>query len=219
MKGFVVILPAVFILLLVRCHNYGVYEIKTYNTDIRLNLKRDYRFEETLIVDSQVDTFWGTWSILNDTINLTITKPKVFINIDSFSSVEEYYLPDKDSIYFETMFQNKAIAPFVHIEMKNPYCSITSDINGKIVVDKINASKFKAYSLSSLYSITYKIKNKLSNYFVIRLFKNKHNFSILRIEPKTQYLYQRNRIKCLKQSNFYLKRKLFFRRSLCKKKK
>ncbi len=196
-------------LFLAGCSLKGVYQLKSYNTDIELLLKEDKSFIKSINVNSETDTFYGKWSHINDTLFLSILKPHVFFNKQSLSIVKESVLPDDGKIYFEVYYDNNDTAAFTHIRLDEKV--ITTGPDGKASINKTDISEIHVSSLNTLAYKDYKIKDKRSNHFEIVLhYKDVSSVNVLRVEPTTKYIVKGKKLIPIGKKNnrkkYYLKR-------------
>ena len=201
-----------FLLFLGSCCYIGLYEQSSYNSHIELILDKNNNFIKRMNINSETDTFWGTWSKVGDTLSLKILKPEIFFNSDSMSEVKELYLPNRDSVYFEVIFDNKDPAAFANININETRPTFVANLQGKIAIKREKISRFHISSLYSLPYLNYKVKDSLANYFMIHLhYQDISSYCVLRIEPTTKYLVKQNKLIPLDHSNnkmnsYYLKK-------------
>ena len=175
------------------CSHKGEYHLIEYNTVCKINLHNDNQFVHVQHINSEIDTFYGTWTINKDTVNFHILKPDVFLNADSLSTVKEHIIPEKNRIYFEVNYNNSSLPTYAQILINGK--SIVVDENGKVDIPKREVTEFTVISLGSLAHKDYIVKDIKSNHFIIQLhYVDVDSYSILRVEPKTKYLKRRNKL-------------------------
>lgn len=178
------------------CKITGKYTYYGYNTNCELELKADATFIEKIRIDLESDSLWGRWQRYGDTLILDIVYPVVYFGESSGVKVEELINSERDSIYFEVLYQDTHEAvPFLNVFLNEDTYNVAVliDSNGKASVKKKSIDNFIITSLRGHF-LSHYITNKAANFFKIYVNFGEIPDKITRIFPTTKYVIKQNKL-------------------------
>ena len=128
------------------------------------------------------EIIYGKWHKINDTIYLSYVKPQTYYTFDSLASIHEKYIKNLKGKCFKVHFPDTMFGFTVRVNGKE---YISQEDSLCIPVKSINSFEICGFQTTT----SYKVKNSLSNYFVINFKKNNYYDPILfLIDPPFKFI-------------------------------